>query len=124
MSGKEFVGSTDVSGEIIHHHIDAELHRITVPEALETDHNVFGSFALAHPSDQAITVYIIESMQLFYPAFARISRAMALRTLMPCPTPAGDGAQFEWSKLIITNDHAAVGALGIECQNTLFFDLN
>lgn len=124
MSGKEFVSSTDVSREIVHHDIDAELNRITVPKALETDHNVLGSFALAHPSDQTITVYIIEAMQLFYPAFARIGCAMALRTLMPCPTPTGDWTQFEWSKLIITNDHAAFGALGIECQNTLFFDLN
>ncbi len=85
---KEFFGCTDIGREIVHHNIDAELKRITVSEAPKTHYNVFGGFALPHLSDQAITVYIIESMQLFYTAFARIGCTMALRTLMACPAPA------------------------------------
>ena len=91
MPWKEGLGGTDIGGKIVHHDINAQLHRIAGAESFETCHNVNTRFAFAHPADQAVAMHIIKAMQLFDAAPARIGRTMPLRMPMACPACACNG---------------------------------
>ena len=91
MPGKEGFGSTHIGREIVHHDINAQLHRIASPQAFETRRNVNTCFAFADTANQAVAMHIIKAMQLFDTAFARIGRPMPLGMPMACPTRTRDG---------------------------------
>ena len=91
LSRKECFGGTYVGREIIHHDINPALSWIASAEAFETRHNVNTRFPFMHPPDQTVGVNVIEAVQLFDAAFARVGGAMALRMPMACPARARDG---------------------------------
>ena len=92
MLRKVFFGGTHIGREIIHHDINSELHGIAGAEAFEANDDVFTRFPFMHTSDQTVGVNIIEAVQLFDAAFARIGRTMPLRMPMACPARACNGA--------------------------------
>lgn len=62
MPGKEFVRRADIGREIIQHYVNPQLHRIAFSQALETRHDVLGSFAFTDTTHQAIGMNTIEAM--------------------------------------------------------------
>ena len=115
------MGGADIGGQVIHHHVNAELPRIALSQSLETRHNIFRRLALTDTADQAVGVDIIEAVQLFNAALPSISGALTLWMSMACPAPARDRPEFQRPELIVTHDHAVLGSLGVQGQNALFF---
>ncbi len=86
MVREERLGRTDIRGQIIHHHIDANLDGIARPELGETGLDVVRRLALTDASDQAIGMHVIEAMQLFDAVLASVRGAMALWLALRRPT--------------------------------------
>ncbi len=67
---------------------------------------------------------IVEGMQLFGALLARKGGTVPLRVALAGPAHTRQRSQFQRAELVIADDHAALGPLGVEGQNALFLALN
>jgi hypothetical protein len=114
VTGKELGGRTDIRREIVHDDVKAQWLGIAVAQPFETSHDIAGGLAFANTADQAVGMHVVKTVQLLDAPFPSVGGPMPLGMSLPSPTPAGDGAQFERTQLIVADDDPIGRPLGVE----------
>jgi hypothetical protein len=113
-----------VGRQVVHDEIDPQLDRVAGAQLGEARGDIAGRLAFADAADQTVRMDIIEGMQLFGACLAREGRPVPLRVPAAGPAHARQRPELQRAELVIADDHAALGPLGVQGQNALFLALN
>lgn len=124
VSGEEVSGRAAVGRQVVQDNVDPQLPGIAGAQLGKAGRDIAGGLAFADAADQAVGMHIVEGMQLFGALLTGESGAVTLRMAPAGPTHARQRPELQRAELVIADDHAVLGPLGVEGQNALFLALN
>ncbi len=119
-SHERLEASVFVRVEVVHHHVEPDVHGIAGSEAGEDGEQVVDPFVLAHLANEAVGMDIVEGEELLGALQSPVGRPEALRVTGAEPALPGQRSQLERAALVEADDRTVLWALFVEVEDGVF----